>query len=74
MQVKPVGETLEARVTVPVKPLIGAVVIVEMPVARARTVTLEGLTVTEKSAGAVTVTVTAAECESNPPVAVIVTV
>jgi hypothetical protein len=54
--VRPVeGETLVARFTVPVKPLNGATVRVEVPVAPARTGTDVGLAVREKSAtGAVT--------------------
>ena len=57
MQVRPAGETVEARATVPVKPLTGATVIVELAAAPARTVTLVGLAVTVKS---LTVTVTVA--------------
>jgi len=46
-QVRPVvGETDEVRVTVPVKPLTGVTVIVEVPAAPALTVTLVGLAVT----------------------------
>ena len=52
VQVNPAGETADVRVTVPVKPLIGATVIVEVPAAPARTVTLVGEAVTEKSATA----------------------
>jgi hypothetical protein len=40
------GETEEARLTVPVKPLCAATVIVEVPLTPARTVTLVGLAVT----------------------------
>lgn len=40
------GKTEEARLTVPVKPLCAATVIVEVPLAPARTVTLVGLAVT----------------------------
>ena len=57
MQVRPAGETVEVRATVPVKPLTGATVIVELAAAPARTVTLVGLAVTVKS---LTVTVTVA--------------
>jgi len=62
VHVRPVdGETEEVSATVPVNPLIGATVIVEVPAAPARTVTLVGLAVTEKSCGNVMVTVTVAE-------------
>jgi hypothetical protein len=40
------GETEEVRLTVPVKPLCAATVIVEVPVAPAKTVILVGLAVT----------------------------
>lgn len=47
VQLRPVlGETEEPRLTVPVKPLCAATVIVEVPVAPARTVRLVGLAVT----------------------------
>ncbi len=72
-QVNPAGDTGEVRATVPVKPPIGATVMVEVPVAPATIVTLVGLAVTEKSIAAVTVTVTVAECEREPPVPVTVT-
>lgn len=49
MQVKPDGLTLEVRATVPVKPLIGATVMVEVPAVPAVVVTEVGLAVTEKS-------------------------
>jgi hypothetical protein len=49
-----------------VKPLRGAIVIVEVPAAPAFTARLVGLAVTEKSAAAVTWKVTAAECERLP--------
>ena len=57
--VRPVaGETLAARLTVPVKPLSGATVRVEVPVAPARAETVVGLAVNEKSeTGAETATV-----------------
>ena len=74
VHVNPAGVTAEVRVTVPVKPFTGATVIVEVPVAPERIVTLVGLAVTEKSFGAVTVTVTVAECERVPLVPVTVTV
>jgi len=46
---KPGGETDEVRATVPVNPLTGATVIVEVAVEPAFTVTLVGLAVTVKS-------------------------
>lgn len=56
-QVRPVaGETVVARVTVPVNPFTEVTVIVEVPVAPALTVTDVGLAVTVKS-WTVTVTV-----------------
>ena len=58
MQVRPAGETVEVRATVPVNPLSGATVIVEAAEAPATTVTLVGLAVTVKSW---TVKVTVAE-------------
>ena len=57
-QVRPAGEITEERATVPVKPLTGATVIVEVAVAPARALTLVGLAVTVKSR---TLTVTVAE-------------
>jgi hypothetical protein len=48
VQVNPAGDTAEVRVTVPVKLLIGATVIVDVPAAPARTVTVVGAAVTEK--------------------------
>jgi hypothetical protein len=49
VQVRPVlGDTEEVRVTVPVNPFWAVTVIVDVPVAPARTVTLVGLAVTEK--------------------------
>ncbi len=69
--VRPVGETVVARVTVPVKPFTGATVTVEIPVTPALTVTLAGLAVTVKS---VTVYVTGAEWDREPLVPVTVTV
>jgi len=52
VHVIPAGETDEVRATVPVKPLIGATVIVEVPATPALTATVVGLAVTEKSATA----------------------
>jgi len=49
VHVKPAGETVEVRATVPVKPFTGATVIVEVAVAPARALTLAGLAVTVKS-------------------------
>jgi hypothetical protein len=51
VHVRPVdGETLEVRVTVPVKPFCAVTVIVEEPAAPARTVKLVGLAVIVKGA------------------------
>jgi hypothetical protein len=58
VQVKPAGDTVAERVTVPVNPLTGATVIVEVAVAPARALTLVGLALMLKS---VEVTVTVAE-------------
>ena len=52
VHVIPAGETDEVRATVPVNPLIGATVIVEVPATPTLTVTLVGAAVTEKSATA----------------------
>lgn len=71
VQVKPAGDTTVASVTVPVNPLTGATVIVEVAVAPARMVTLVGLATIVKS-GVVTFTV--AEWDSVPLVPVTVTV
>ncbi len=49
VHVRPAGDTVEESVTVPVNALIEATVIVEVPVAPARTVTVVGDAVTEKS-------------------------
>ena len=46
MQARPAGETVDVRATVPVNPLTGATVIVEVAVAPARADTLVGLAVT----------------------------
>ncbi len=70
VHVRPAGETVEVSVTVPVNPLIGATVIVEVPVAPARTVTLVGDAVTEKSCVPPTVTVTVTVWEREPLVPV----
>jgi hypothetical protein len=49
VQVRPAGETAEVRATVPVKPLTGATVIVEVAAVPATVVTAVGLAVTVKS-------------------------
>jgi hypothetical protein len=73
VQVIPAGETEDVSATVPVKPWIGATVIVEVPVAPAVTVTVVGLAVTEKS-GTATLYVTIAEWDRVPLAPVTVTV
>jgi hypothetical protein len=57
VHVRPAGETEDVRATVPVKPLTGATVIVEVAAVPAGVVTAVGLAVTVKS---VTVYVTVA--------------
>ncbi len=57
VQVRPAGDIVEVRATVPVNPFTGATVIVEMALAPARALMLVGLAETVKS---VTVTVTVA--------------
>jgi len=57
VQVRPEGDTVEVRATVPVKPFTGATVMVEVAAVPALTATLVGLAVTVKS---VTITVTVA--------------
>ncbi len=59
-QVKPAGETVEVKATVPVKPPSGATVMVEVAVAPARADTLVGLALTLKST-VITLKVTVAE-------------
>jgi len=54
VQVRPAGDTVEDRATVPVKPFTGDTVIVEVAVAPANALTLVGLAAIVKS---VTVTV-----------------
>ncbi len=72
VQVRPVaGDIAEVRVTVPVKPLTGATVMVDVAAAPASAAIDVGLAVTVKS---VTVKVTVAEWLSNPLVPVTVTV
>ena len=46
VQVRPAGDTVEARATVPVKPFTGATVMVDVAVAPARALTAVGLAVT----------------------------
>jgi hypothetical protein len=71
LQVSPVaGETDDVRVTIPVYPLSGATVIVDVPATPALTVTLVGDAVTVKS---MTVIVTVAMWVSDPLVPVTVT-
>ncbi len=57
VQVRPAGDIVEVRATVPVNPLTGATVIVEVALAPASALMLVGLAETVKS---VTVTVTVA--------------
>jgi hypothetical protein len=71
VQARPAGATAEVRATVPVKPLTGATVIVELAAVPAVVVTAVGLAVTLKS---VTVTVTVAVWVIAPLVPVTVTV
>ena len=59
VHVIPAGETEDVSVTVPVKPWMGATVIVEVPATPALTATVVGLAVTEKS-GTATLKVTVA--------------
>ena len=71
VQERPEGETLEVRATVPVNPLTGATVIVDVAAAPAKALTLVGLALTVKS---VTVTATVAVWTIDPLVPVTVTV
>ncbi len=71
VQVSPAGETDEVSATVPVNPLTGATVMVEVAATPDVVVTLVGLAVTVKSR---TVYVTVAVCEREPLVPVTVTV
>jgi len=71
VQVSPAGLTAEVRATVPVKPLIGATVMVDAAAVFTVVVTAVGLAVTEKS---VTATVTVAVWDRLPLVPVTVTV
>ena len=68
--------TLQARVTVPVNPPVGAIVIVDVADAPALTVagvSAEGVMVNPAEAAAVTVRLTVVECVTAPEVPVIVT-
>jgi len=71
VHVSPAGETADVRATVPVNPLTGATVIVEMAAVPTVVVTAVGLAATVKS---VTLKVTVAVAELAPFVAVTVTV
>jgi len=71
VHVSPAGETADVRATVPVNPLTGATVIVEMAAVPTAVVTAVGLAATVKS---VTLNVTVAVAELAPFVAVTVTV
>jgi hypothetical protein len=71
MHVSPAGETAEDRATVPVNPLTGATVMVEVPEAPTLTLTLVGDAVTVKF---VTVTATDAVWVTLPLVPDTVTV
>ncbi len=57
VHVRPAGDTALVRVTVPVKPLTGATVIVEVTATPTFTLALDGLAVTVKS-GMATLNVT----------------
>ena len=70
VHVSPAGETADVRATVPVNPLTGATVIVEMAAVPTVVVTAVGLAATVKS---VTLNVTVAVAELAPLVAVTVT-
>ena len=71
VHVSPAGLTEEVRATVPVNPLSGATVIVDVAATPTLTLAVVGLADTEKS---VTATVTVAEWVSEPLVPVTVTV
>ena len=75
VQLRPAGETDDVRVTVPVKLLIGATVIVEDPSAPALVVMAIGLALTLKSGGGelATVTETVSDWVIDPLVPVTVT-
>src|SRR5256884_9419000 len=69
---RPAGDTALVRVTVPVKPLTGATVMVDVTATPTFTLTLVGLAVTVKS-GMATLNVTAVMWDSAPLVPVTVT-
>ncbi len=69
---RPAGDTVLVRVTVPVKPLIGATVMVEVAATPTFTLALVGLAVTVKS-GMATLNVTVVLWDSAPFVPVTVT-
>jgi hypothetical protein len=75
-QTRTVEFVVVARLTVPVKPLSGATVIVEFPSTSELTVELVGLAVIVKSGdpGTLTVMVTVVDCLADPLVPVSVTV
>ena len=67
LQVRPVmGDIVLVRSTVPVKPLTGLSVMVEVPVSPAKMLTLAGLALMMKSGAAVTVNETSTEWDSVP--------
>jgi len=70
VHVRPAGETLEVNATVPVKPLTGATVIVEVAAVPTLTLAVVGLAATVKS---VTITVIVAVWDIVPLVPVTVT-
>src|SRR5437660_9697826 len=71
VQVRPVeGDTVSVRLTVPVNPPEPVTVMVEVPVAPARIVTVVGLADKVKAAGGLTLNVTVTECEREPLVPV----
>jgi hypothetical protein len=72
VQVKPAGDTEDVRATVPVNPLVGATVIVEVAAAPAVVVTAVGLALRAKPPVGEKVTV--AVCDRAPLVPVTVTV
>ena len=71
VHVKPAGDTADVNVTVPVNPLTGATVIVDVPEPPEANVKLVGLAAMVKS---LTVKVTVAEWDNVPLVPVTVTV
>ena len=71
VHVRPAGDTEDVRATVPVKPLTGATVMVDVAAVPTLTLAVVGLAVTEKS---VTMKVTVAVWDRVPLVPVTVTV